>query len=317
MSGTAETIVMTEKAYKAPNFDFMGQRRIAVILTLLLTLGSLFAIFTRGFNFGIDFTGGAMVELGFKQPANVDEVRAKLEASEFGNATVQLFGTPNEVLVRLPPQHDTAAAQISERILALVPDAEMRRIEFVGPQVGEELAEDGALAMLLAIGGIFVYVMLRFTWKFSVGAIAATLHDIIITLGYFAVTQADFDLTVLAAVLTVLGYSLNDTVVVFDRVRENLRRERKKSVVETINGAINQTLSRTIITAGETFMVVVALFYFGGELLRNFSIALLIGIFVGTYSSIYVATATVAALGISRQDMLPVQKEGAAVDDRP
>ncbi len=308
---------MSEKDYKAPNFDFMGQRRIAVILTVLLTLGSLAAIFTRGFNFGIDFTGGAMVELGFKAPANVDEVRAKLEASEFGNATVQLFGTPNEVLVRLPPQHDVAAAQISERILALVPDAEMRRIEFVGPQVGEELAEDGALAMLLAIGGIFVYVMLRFTWKFSVGAIAATLHDIIITLGYFAVTQADFDLTVLAAVLTVLGYSLNDTVVVFDRVRENLRRERKKSVIDTINGAINQTLSRTIITAGETFMVVVALFYFGGELLRNFSIALLIGIFVGTYSSIYVATATVAALGISRQDMLPVQKEGAALDDRP
>lgn len=308
---------MTEKAYKAPNFDFMGQRRIAVILTVLLTLGSLFAIATRGFNFGIDFTGGTMVELGFKGPANVEEVRAKLEASEFGNATVQLFGTPNEVLVRLPPMQDVAAAQISERILALVPDAEMRRIEFVGPQVGEELAEDGALAMLLAIGGIFVYVMLRFTWKFSVGAIAATLHDIIITLGYFAVTQADFDLTVLAAVLTVLGYSLNDTVVVFDRVRENLRRERKKQVVETINGAINQTLSRTIITAGETFMVVVALFYFGGELLRNFSIALLIGIFVGTYSSIYVATATVAALGISRQDMLPVQKEGAAVDDRP
>lgn len=308
---------MTEKAYKAPNFDFMGQRRIAVILTVLLTLGSLFAIATRGFNFGIDFTGGTMVELGFKGPANVEEVRAKLEASEFGNATVQLFGTPNEVLVRLPPMQDVAAAQISERILALVPDAEMRRIEFVGPQVGEELAEDGALAMLLAIGGIFVYVMLRFTWKFSVGAIAATLHDIIITLGYFAVTQADFDLTVLAAVLTVLGYSLNDTVVVFDRVRENLRRERKKQVVETINGAINQTLSRTIITAGETFMVVVALFYFGGELLRNFSIALLIGIFVGTYSSIYVATATVAALGISRQDMLPVQKEGAALDDRP
>lgn len=308
---------MAEKAYKTPSFDFMGKRRAAVIITLLLTIGSIAAIAVRGFNFGIDFTGGTLVELGYEAPADINGIRAKLEDSEFGNATVQSFGGPNEVLVRLPPSGDVAASELSQRILALLPGAEMRRIEFVGPQIGDELAADGLTAMTIALLGIFLYVMMRFTWKFSLGAIAATLHDVIITLGYFAVTQAEFDLTVLAAVLTVLGYSLNDTVVVFDRVRENLRRKRKETVVETINGAINQTLSRTIITAGETFIVVVALFFFGGELLRGFSIALMIGIFVGTYSSIYVATATVAALGVTRQDLMPVQKEGAALDDRP
>jgi len=308
---------MAEKTYKEPNFDFMGKRRIAVLLTVLLTLGSLAAIAVRGFNFGVDFTGGTLVELGFKSPADVESIRSTLARAEFESATVQLFGTPNDVLVRLPPLADVAPAELSHRILELLPAAEMRRIEFVGPQVGEELAEDGVLAMLLATAGIFVYVMLRFTWKFSVGAIAATTHDVIITLGYFAVTQAEFDLTVLAAVLTVLGYSLNDTVVVFDRVRENLRRKRKEPVVQIINSAINQTLSRTIITAGEAFLVVLALFFFGGELLRGFSTALMIGVVVGTYSSIYVATATVAALGITREDMLPVQKEGATADDRP
>jgi preprotein translocase subunit SecF len=308
---------MAEKPYKEPSFDFMGKRRIAVLLTVLLTLGSIAAMAVRGFNFGVDFTGGTLVELGFKSPADVDSIRRTLAQAEFESATVQLFGTPNDVLVRLPPLADVATAELSHRILELLPAAEMRRIEFVGPQVGEELAEDGVIAMLLATAGIFLYVMMRFTWKFSVGAIAATLHDVIITLGYFAVTQAEFDLTVLAAVLTVLGYSLNDTVVVFDRVRENLRRKRKEPVVQIINSAINQTLSRTIITAGETFLVVLALFFFGGELLHGFSTALLIGVVVGTYSSIYVATATVAALGITREDMLPVQKEGATVDERP
>ncbi len=308
---------MADNAHRDFTVDFMGRRRLAVIITVLLTIGSLVAIGMRGFNFGIDFTGGTLVELGYTSPTDVNGIRQTLEKSDFGNATVQVFGTPNEVLVRLPPSGDIAAAEISQRILTLLPGAEMRRIEFVGPQIGEELAADGLMAMFIALLGIFIYVMARFTWKFSLGAIAATLHDVIITLGYFAVSQAEFDLTVLAAVLTVLGYSLNDTVVVFDRVRENLRRKRKETVIETINGAINQTLSRTIITAGETFFVVVALFFFGGELLHGFSTALMIGIVVGTYSSIYVATATVAALGVTRQDLLPVQKEGAAVDDRP
>lgn len=308
---------MADKAHKDFAVDFMGRRRLAVIITLLLTIGSIIAIGVRGFNFGIDFTGGTLVELGYTEPADVNGIRETLERSEFGNATVQLFGTPNEVLVRLPPSGDVAAAELSQRILALLPGAEMRRIEFVGPQIGDELAADGLAAMVIALGGIFIYVMVRFTWKFSLGAIAATLHDVIVTLGFFAVSQMEFDLTVLAAVLTVLGYSLNDTVVVFDRVRENLRRKRKESVIETINGAINQTLSRTIITAGETFFVVVALFFFGGELIHGFSTALMIGIVVGTYSSIYVATATVAALGVTRQDLLPVQKEGATADDRP
>jgi preprotein translocase subunit SecF len=308
---------MAEKAFKEFNFDFMGKRRIAVILTMILTIGSLVAIATRGFNFSVDFTGGTLVELGFPEPADVEAIRAKLEEADFGNATVQIFGAPTDVLVRLPPAKDVEAAQLGQRVVDLIPGAELRRVEFVGPQVGDELAEDGVLAMLLAMAGIFLYVAMRFTWKFSVGAIAATIHDLIMTLGYFAVSQAEFDLNVLAAVLTVAGYSLNDTVVVFDRVRENLRRKRKEPVIVTINTAINQTLSRTIITAGEAFLVVAALFFFGGELIHNFSAALLIGIVVGTYSSIYIATATVAALGVTRQDMLPVQKEGAPVDGRP
>ena len=308
---------MAEQAHKDYNFDFMGRRRLAVIITTVLTVVSIIAIGARGFNFGIDFTGGTLVELGYSTPADVNAVRTVLEQSEFGNATVQLFGSPNEVLVRLPPSGDAGAAELSQRVLELLPGAEMRRIEFVGPQIGEELAADGLLAMVIALVVIFIYVMLRFTWKFSLGAIAATLHDVIITLGFFAVSQMEFDLTVLAAVLTVLGYSLNDTVVVFDRVRENLRRKRKESVIETINNAVNQTLSRTVITAGETFFVVVALFVFGGELLHGFSTALMIGVVVGTYSSIYVATATVAALGVTRQDLLPVQKDGTPLDDRP
>jgi preprotein translocase subunit SecF len=307
---------MAKKPYKAPNFDFMGKRRYAVVLTLILTVGSLVAIGVRGFNFGVDFTGGTLVELGFEQAADVEAIRHKLEESNFGNATVQLFGSPTAVLVRLPPMQEQSTAELSGRILALMPEAEMRRIEFVGPQIGEELTEDGVMAALLALAGIFVYVMLRFTWKFSVGALAATLHDVVIALGYFAVTQTEFDLTVLAAILTILGYSLNETVVVFDRVRENLRRNRGESMLTTLNNGINQTLSRTIMTASENLIVVSSLFFFGGELLHGFSTALLLGIFICTFSSIFVATATVAALGISRQDMLPVQKEGA-VDDRP
>ena len=230
---------------------------------------------------------------------------------------VQRFGTPTDVLVRLPPTGDQKASAVSHRVIELLPGAELRRIEFVGPQVGDELAESGVLALLFALGGIFIYVMLRFTWKFSVGAIVATMHDVVITIGYFAVTGREFDLTVLAAVLAVLGYSLNDTVVVFDRVRENLRKMRKGTVKEIVNAALNQTLSRTLMTSGETMLAVLALLFFGGELLHGFSIALVIGILVGTYSSIYVATATVVWLGINRQEMMPVVKEGAGADERP
>ena len=303
--------------YKEFNFDFMGKVKPAVALTTLLVLISVGASLIKGFNFGVDFTGGTLVELGYKTEPDLNQIREALHASEFKNAMVQRFGTPTDVLVRLPPTGDEKASSVSHRVIELLPGAELRRIEFVGPQVGDELAESGVLALLFALGGIFLYVMLRFTWKFSVGAIVATMHDVVITIGYFAVTGREFDLTVLAAVLAVLGYSLNDTVVVFDRVRENLRKMRKGTVTEVVNSALNQTLSRTLMTSGETMLAVLALLFFGGELLHGFSIALVIGILIGTYSSIYVATATVVWLGINRQEMMPVVKEGAAADERP
>ncbi len=308
---------MVAKAYKDFNFDFMGKVRPAVALTTLLVIISVGASIFKGFNFGVDFTGGTLVELGYKSEPDLNQIRHALAQSEFKNATVQRFGTPTDVLVRLPPAGDKAAASVSARVIELLPGADLRRIEFVGPQVGDELAESGVLALLFALGGIFLYVMLRFTWKFSVGAIVATMHDVVITIGYFAVSGREFDLTVLAAVLAVLGYSLNDTVVVFDRVRENLRKMRKGTTREIVNAALNQTLSRTLMTSGETMLAVLALLFFGGELLRGFSIALVIGIVVGTYSSIYVATATVVALGINRQELMPVVKEGGPVDERP
>ena len=308
---------MVAKAYKDFNFDFMGKVRPAVALTTLLVIISVGASIFKGFNFGVDFTGGTLVELGYKSEPDLNQIRHALAESEFKNATVQRFGTPTDVLVRLPPAGDKAAASVSARVIELLPGADLRRIEFVGPQVGDELAESGVLALLFALGGIFFYVMLRFTWKFSVGAIVATMHDVVITIGYFAVSGREFDLTVLAAVLAVLGYSLNDTVVVFDRVRENLRKMRKGTTREIVNAALNQTLSRTLMTSGETMLAVLALLFFGGELLHGFSIALVIGIVVGTYSSIYVATATVVALGINRQELMPVVKEGGPVDERP
>lgn len=297
--------------------DFMGKTRIAVTLTLILLAVSIGSLATRGLSFGIDFTGGTLVELGYAQAADLGEIRQQLDASEFGGASVQQFGSDRDVLVRLPPSGDTAASDLGNRILALLPGAEMRRIEFVGPQVGEELTQDGLLALLYALGGILLYIMVRFTLKFSVGAIVATVHDVIMTVGFFAVTGMEFDLTVLAAVLAVIGYSLNDTIVVFDRIRENFRRYRKDDAVTVINRSLNQTLSRTLVTSGTTLLVVVALFVFGGELIHGFATALIIGIVVGTYSSIYVASAMLIRLGVNKVDLMPVQKEGATADERP
>lgn len=307
---------MANLVKKELNIDFMGKTRIAVIVTTLLSLLSIGALVAEGLNFGIDFTGGTLVELGYEGPADIGGIRAALEKSEFEGATVQRFGTPNDVLVRLPLSGDAAASGVGDRILTLLPGAEMRRIEFVGPQVGDELVEDGILAVLYALGGILIYVMVRFTLKFSFGAIVATVHDVIIVIGVFAVTRMEFDLTVLAAVLAVVGYSLNDTIVVYDRIRENFRRYRKDDPVTVINRSLNQTLSRTLMTSGTTLIVVVALFLFGGELIHGFATALLVGIFTGTYSSIYVASAMLVGLGVQKVDLMPVQKEGVA-DDRP
>ncbi len=302
---------------KELNFDFMRYTRIAVVFTAVLTIGTIVALATRGLNFGIDFTGGTLVELGYDEAPDLNDIRKVLEGSEFGRASVQRFGAPTEVLVRLPPSDELAAADLGDRVLELLPGASMRRVEFVGPQVGEELTEDGVLALLYALAGIFVYIMLRFSRKFSIGASVATIHDTLVVFGFFAVTGMEFDLTVLAAVLAVIGYSLNDTIVQFDRIRENFRRYRKMTPVEVVNRSLNQTLSRTLVTSGTTLIVVVALNVFGGELIEGFSVALIIGVLVGTYSSIWVASATVLALGVSKTDLATVEKEGAQPEGRP
>jgi preprotein translocase subunit SecF len=306
------------------HIEFLGRRqgRIAAAISIALILIAFASIFTRGFNFGIDFTGGTLVEVGYEEDVGLERVRAALEKEGYGGATVQHFGTLRDVLIRVPPSEDTSSAELSNRVFrALSEDAggkvELRRVEFVGPQVGDELAEQGGLAVLYALIGILIYVALRFEWRFAVGSVVALIHDVVITIGLFSLLQIEFDLPVLAAVLAVIGYSLNDTIVVFDRIRENFRKVRKGSPVEIINGALNQTLSRTIVTSGTTLLVVLALFFLGGEIIHGFALVLLVGIIVGTYSSIYVASSAVMALGVSKEDLMPVKKEGTEVDSLP
>jgi preprotein translocase subunit SecF len=283
----------------------------------------LLSILFRGFNFGLDFTGGTVIELGYTEPAEVAEITAALAADGIEDATVQYFGSNRDILIRIAPQEgEEASAALSDRVFRLLSaqaDAEidLRRVEFVGPQVGEELREQGGLAVLFALIGILVYVALRFEWRFAVGAVVALVHDVLFTLGVFSLLYIPFDLTVLAAVLAVIGYSLNDTIVIFDRIRENFRKMRKGTVIEISNRSINQTLSRTIITSGTTLLVLFALYFLGGEAIAGFSLALIIGILVGTYSTIYIATAAAVWLGVSRADLMPPEKEGKLVDDRP
>jgi len=307
-------------------FDIMGLRRLAMIVSLALLGISLIALVVRGLNFGIDFTGGYVVEAGFDQAAELDDLRQHFANSNLGEAIVQNFGTSTEVpaegLVRLAPQENLSGADVNTEVKRLLDSAgqgaiDLRRVEFVGPQVGEELREQGGLAVLIALAFIVVYIWLRFEKKFSVGAVAALVHDVIITLGVFAITQIEFDLSVLAAILAVIGYSLNDTIVVFDRIRENFRSVRKSTAEKIMNISINQTLSRTIITSLTTLLVLLALFILGGETIHSFSIALIVGVLVGTYSSIYVASSSVLALGITREDMMPVEKEGGELDHIP
>ncbi len=300
----------------------MGQRKPALIFSGLLLLVSLVSVGVRGLDYGIDFTGGTLIEVGYPQSANLVQVRSDLAAAGFPEAVVQYFGTTHDVLVRLAPRDDLSKAELSSDVLLVLKqnggdDMQLRRVEFVGPQVGEELTEQGGLAMLIALGAILVYVTLRFQWKFSLGAVAALFHDVIITIGFFSVLGLEFDLTVLAAVLAVIGYSLNDTIVVFDRVRENFRTMRKGTPIEIFNASLNQTLSRTLITSLTTLLVLTALFFLGGELIHEFATALIVGVIIGTYSSIYVASTTALALGVIKTDMMPVQKEGSEADARP
>ncbi len=304
-------------------FDFMGKRRLAMAISGILLVVAIGSLFTRVLNFGIDFTGGTLIEVGYAEPPDLAAVRNTLESAGFGDAVVQHFGTARDVLIRLAPRDDVSKAELSDKGFATLRDAEgadeldLRRVEFVGPQVGDELTEQGGLAMLIALAAILVYVALRFEYRFAVGAVAALAHDVLITLGFFSVLQMEFDLTVLAALLAVIGYSLNDTIVVFDRIRENFRKVRRGSPVEIVNISLNQTLSRTLMTSFTTLLVLLALFFLGGELIHSFATALIVGVLVGTYSSMYVASPTALALGVSKADMMPVKKEGAEVDLRP
>ena len=312
---------------KEPSFDFMGKRKLALILSLVLMLISIASLATRGLNLGIDFTGGTLIEVGYDSTVDLGEVRETLADAGYGDAIAQHFGTSKDVLIRVPPIDGKSNADLSSDVLNALhagpnsDEVEMRRVEFVGPQVGDELTEDGGLAMIYALFGILIYITLRFEKRFAVGSVAALVHDVVITLGIFSILQLEFDLTTLAAILAVIGYSLNDTIVVFDRIRENFRKMRKGTPVEVSNRSINQMLSRTLVTSLTTLFVLMALFVLGGEIIHSFATALIIGIIVGTYSSVYVASATALALGISKQDLMPVKKEGAddveGVGDQP
>ena len=299
----------------ATHFDFMGKRNIALSVSAILIIVSIVSIFTRGLNFGLDFSGGTLIELGYSESVDLAEVRSTLESGGFPDAVVQHFGTSQDILVRLAPVSGENDADLSTRVVNVLQNAssdtfDLRRVEFVGPQVGEELTEDGGLAVLYALICIFIYVFFRFEWRFAVGSVLALFHDVLITLGVFSILQLDFDLTVLAACLAVIGYSLNDTIVVFDRIRENFRKMRKGAPIEIVNTSLNQTLARTLMTSITTLLVLIALFIVGGEIIHSFATALIIGVVVGTYSSIYVASSAAIMLGVSKADLMPVQKEG-------
>jgi len=306
------------------NIDFLGRRKIAWTISIVLLLASIVSLSTRGLNLGIDFTGGTIVEVGYSQNVELAPVREALAAAQFDDVIVQHFGTAKDILIRLPASESVKAAEISNQVLRALEstgELSMRRVEFVGPQVGDELRDDGGLAVLYALVAILIYVMLRFEFRFSLGAVAALIHDVLLTVGFFSITPAPFDLTVLAAVLAVIGYSLNDTIVVFDRIRENFRKMRKATPLEVINGSVNQTLSRTIMTSLTTLFVLLALFFVGGEVIHSFALALLVGVLIGTYSSIYIASSLLVLLNVTAKDLFDEDKddesEGGDNDNRP
>ncbi|ART78744.1 protein translocase subunit SecF [Oceanisphaera avium] len=300
---------------------FMSHAKVASVFSLVLIALCFFSLFSKGLNWGLDFTGGTVLEVEFAQSVELDQVRLQLEEAGLNGASVQNFGTSRDVLIRLAPEAGVNVQQQGDNVLAAVQQtensAEMKRLEFVGPAIGKELAEQGGLAILAALLCIMVYVGLRFEWRLASGAVVALAHDVIITLGVFSWFQIEVDLTIVAALLTVIGYSLNDTIVVFDRVRESFRRIRAVSTVQVFNEAITDTLSRTLITSFTTLVVVVALFAKGGVLIHGFAAALLLGIGFGTYSSIYIASAWAMMLGVKREHMLPPQIEKEGADQEP
>jgi preprotein translocase subunit SecF len=305
------------------NIDFMSRRKMALIISAVLMVLSIVSLATRGLNFGLDFTGGMLIEVSYPSAPRISDVRANLDEAGLDDAVVQTFGTASDIVVRIPPRNEEESdAELSTIVLGALQagvegDIVMRRVEFVGPQVGDELAEQGILAVVYAMIGIFLFVMFRFQWRFSVGAVVALIHDVVISMGVLSAVQMEFDLTVVAALLAVIGYSLNDTIVLFDRIRENFPRLRKRSPIEVVNTSVNETLSRTVMTSMTTLLVLFALFIVGGEIIHSFAFTLIVGVLVGTYSSIFVASTVLLQLGVSKFDLLQVEKEGATSDQLP
>jgi preprotein translocase subunit SecF len=298
-------------------YNFMGLRKVAAIFSAVLLIASVASLSTKGLVLGLDFSGGTQIEVGYEQPADVAAIRQQLEGAGFEGPVVIQYGSETDVLIRLQGKPEQG---LSEKVYDVLEDGseavELRRVDFVGPQIGEELREDGGLGMLMALAVVMLYVAIRFQLKFAIGAVLALAHDVVITLGFFSIAALEFDLTVLAAILAVVGYSLNDTIVVSDRIRENFRKIRKATAVEVINESLSQTLWRTINTSVTTMLVLLALYFIGGELIHNFAVALMVGVGIGTYSSIYVAATVMLALKVDREDLLePV--EGELVDDLP
>lgn len=297
--------------------NFMGVRNIAFAFTVLLTLLALGSLFTKGLNLGLDFTGGTQIELSYEQPADLGNIREQLAGAGYADAVVQSFGATTDVVVRMQGDDPELGNKVAAALRQAGEQLEVKKVEFVGPQVGEELRDQGGIAMLLALGGIMLYLAFRFQWKFGVGAIASLVHDVIITLGVLAFFQIPFDLTVLAAVLAMIGYSLNDTIIIYDRIRENFRVMRKTSLIENIDVSITQTLLRTIATSLSTALALLALLFFGGDVLAAFALTLLVGVVVGTYSSVYIGATVLVWLKLSVEDLIPPVVEAEADDGRP
>ena len=297
--------------------NFMGQRKLAIVFSAILLTIAIGSLAVKQLNWGLDFTGGTLVEVHYSETADLNAIRSTLETEGYAGAVVVSFGTDKDVLIRLPQGYsDKQGAELLAKLqAAYTGTVELRRIEFVGPQVGDELREQGGLAMLLALGLVMLYIAFRFQFKFAVGAVVALIHDVLVVLGFFSVMGMEFDLTVLAALLAVIGYSLNDTIVVSDRIRENFRKIRKSDPVEVINISLSETLGRTLVTSLTTMLVLVALAVFGGEMINAFAIALLVGVFIGTYSSIYVAANALLIMGVSKEDLVIPVKEGAEQED--
>ena len=302
---------------QAKVYNFMGLRKYALAFSIFLLLSALISLSIQGLQLGLDFTGGTQVEVGYPAPADVEKLREQLESRGFEKPVVVHFGSDRDVLIRLQGKPEQGLSdQVYKALQSHGETVELRRVDYVGPQIGEELREDGGLGMLAALIMVMLYIAMRFQLKFSIGAVLALAHDVIITLGFFSITQLEFDLTVLAALLAVIGYSLNDTIVVSDRIRENFRKIRDTAAAEIINESLSQTLWRTLNTSFTTMLVLISLFFLGGELIHNFAIALMVGVTIGTYSSIYVAATVMLAMNIDREDLL-VPEKGELVDDLP